>query len=272
MYVCFWSLFFVCIFINIIMKLTSEVWRDEKKQQQIEIHLIQFSSGMWCHIAYPQHQPSYLLTMDKTWTSLNCHFRLTALIIRAAWKGCQSATVAGIQSEGQARHVGGTKSTTGTMYPSISPITMWISNCRLKYEQYKYTTYITSRVIMLTFIMHALHYWNSMCGPAVQALQWHMWSSCPSTALPQWHVWSSCPSTALLPWHVWSSCSSATLFEQHVWSSCSSTALLEQHVCGPAVQALHYCNGTPAVQLSKHCIIAMAHECVVQLFKHCSII
>ena len=144
------------------------------------------------------------------------------------------------------------------MYPSISPITMWISNCRLKYEQYKYTTYITSRVIMLTFIMHALHYWNSMCGPAVQALQWHVvklskhciTAMARLVKLSKHCIIAMARVVQLFKHHIIRTACVVQLFKHCitgtacVWSSCSSTALLQWHTCSPVIQALHYCNGT----------------------------
>ena len=66
----------------------------------------------------------------------------------------------------------------GEAYASISLITMWVSNCGLKYEQYEYTSYITSRVIMLTFIVHEMRNCN---GTSVVQLSTH-------TALLQRHI------------------------------------------------------------------------------------
>ena len=145
----------------------------------------------------------------------------------------------------------------GRGYASISLVTMWISNCSLKYEQYKYTSYIISRVSMLNSIMYTLHYYNGTHGPVVHTLHY-----CNGTS-----VWSSCPHTlhycngthvVLLPKQCIIARTHPCGPAIHIHS-----VITMAHMCGPAVYTPHYCNGTYVWSSCPHTALMQWHMHVV---------
>jgi hypothetical protein len=125
---------------------------------------------------------------------------------------------------------------------------MWISSCRLKYEQYKYTSYITSRVIMVTFIMQVEYYCNGACCPTVHTLHY-----CNGTRGPAVQTMHYCNGTHGPAVHTLHYCNGTRVVQM------STHCITAMQICGPAVHTLQYCNGTRVVQLSTHFITAMAY-------------